>query len=101
MDITVASTTAFFHSFLHGFFAGFDGRFDISPLLGDEALASLNRLIERGTRLFSFFDQVLLGPSRVGLQLSACVFSGLGREEHSGHRTSSGSREKGEKEGLS
>jgi hypothetical protein len=101
MAITVASATAFFRSFFHGFFAGFDGRFDVGPLLRDEALASLNCLIESDTRLFGFFDQVFLGLPGVGLQLSAGLFSGLRREENSGHRTSSGSRQKREKQGLS
>jgi hypothetical protein len=101
MDSTAASATAFFRSFFHGFFAGFDGRFDIGPLLCDEAFAPFNRLIESGTRLFRFFDQVLLGLPGEGPQLPARVFSGLGREEDSRRRACGGSRKKRKKEGLS
>ena len=97
---TLCSTTAFLHSFFHGFFAGFDGRFDVGPLLRHEALASFNRLIKRRPRFFGCLDQVFLRLSGVRLQLSARLFSGFRREEDSGHRTGSGSREKGEEEGL-
>ena len=101
MADTHPSAAAFFHSFLHGFFASLDGRFDVGPLLCNEALAAFDRLVERRTRLLGFLEEVFLRPSDIGFQLSPCVLSRLGREENSGKCTGRGSSQKRQEKGIS